>query len=49
MTNAIINIIKDPKPGHYAEVLDAVKELFPTLDRPGNVTSTLAHPKPSNR
>ena len=49
MTNAIINIIRDPKPGHYAEVLDAVKELFPTLDRPGNVTSTLAHPKPSNR
>ena len=45
MTNAIINIVREPKPGHYAQVLASVKDLFPSLDRPGNVTSTLAHPK----
>ena len=49
MTNAIINIVREPKPGHYAQVLASVKDLFPSLDSPGNVTSTLAHPKSSNR
>ncbi len=44
-----INTWKSPKPGHFMEVAKATQEALQGSGKPGNVSTTISHPRPTER
>lgn len=44
-----INTWRSPKPGHFMEVAKATAEALKGTGKPGNVSTTISHPRPTER
>ena len=44
-----INTWRSPKPGHFMEVAKATQEALQGTGKPGNVSTTISHPRPTER
>ena len=44
-----VNTWRSPKPGHFMEVANAAREALQGTGKPGNVSTTISHPRPTER
>ena len=44
-----VNTWRSPKPGHFMEVAKAAQEALQGTGKPGNVSTTISHPRPTER